>query len=96
MSSRWTESEFVFCDLQTAARFIQRDNPAFVRLFVEAAYETFEFLSRHPGVGRTRADLGYPEVRSWRINGFRRYLIFYREVPDHIQIWRVLHGARDL
>ena len=96
MNPRWDESEFVFGDLQTVARFIHHDNPFAARLFLEAAYDTFEFLSRNPGVGRQRADLGFPEIRSWRVEGFGRYLIFYRELPDRIQIWRVLHGARDL
>lgn len=96
MSSRWEESEFVFCDLQAAARYIRRHNPAAACAFLEAAYDSFEFLARNPGIGRTRVDLGFPEIRSWRIKGFRRYLIFYREMPDRIQIWRVLHGARDL
>jgi toxin ParE1/3/4 len=96
MNPRWEESEFVFGDLQTAARFIHQDNPIAARLFVEAACNTFEFLASNPGVGRQRADLGFPEIRSWRIGGFRRYLVFYRELPDRIQIWRVLHGARDL
>ena len=96
MNPRWEESDFVFCDLQTAARRIRRDNPQAADAFLEAAYDTFDFLSRNPGLGRRRGDLGYPEVRCWRIAGFRRYLIFYRELPDRIQIWRVLHGARDL
>ena len=96
MNPRWEESEFVFCDLQTAARYIRRDNPQAARAFLEAAYDSFEFLARNPGLGRKRADLGFPEVRSWRIAGFRRYLIFYRELADRVQIWRVLHGARDL
>ena len=96
MNPLWEESEFVFCDLQTAARFIRRDNPTAARAFLEAAYDSFEFLARNPGVGRRRADLGFSDVRSWRVEGFRRYLIFYRELSDRIQIWRVLHGARDL
>ena len=96
MNPRWDESEFVFGDLQTIARFIHPDNPLAARLFLEAAYDSFEFLSQNPGLGRPRADLGFPQVRSWRVAGFQRYLIFYRELPDRIQIWRVLHGARDL
>jgi len=95
MTPCWDEGELVFCDLQAAARYIRRDNPAAAHAFLEAAYNSFEFLGRNPGVGRKRADLGFPEIRSWRMNGFRRYLIFYRELPDRIQIWRVLHGARD-
>jgi toxin ParE1/3/4 len=96
MNPVWDESEFVFCALQAAARFIRHDNPAAASAFLVAAYDSFEFLARNPGAGQTRADLGFPEVRSWRVTGFRRYLIFYRELPDRIQIWRVLHGARDL
>ena len=56
MNRRWEESEFIFCDLQAAARFIRRDNPAAARDFLEAAYDSFEFLARNPGIGRTRAD----------------------------------------
>jgi toxin ParE1/3/4 len=96
VNPRWDESEFVFGDLQTVAQFIHHDNPFAARLFLEAAYDTFELLARNPGVGRQCADLGFPEIRSWRVEGFGRYLIFYRELPDKIQIWRVLHGARDL
>ena len=96
MNSRWDESEFIFCDLQAIARYIHQDNPMAARLFLEAAYDSFEFLSQNPGLGRQRADLGFSQVRSWRVAGFQRYLIFYRELPDRIQIWRVLHGARDL
>ena len=96
MNPKWEESEYVFLDLTTAAAYIHRANPDAARAFVHAAYDNFEFLARNPGLGRARADLGFPEVRSWRIRGFRRYLIFYRELPDRIQIWRVLHGARDL
>ena len=96
MSPRWAESEFVFCDLQAAARYIRQHNPTAARGFLVAAYDTFEFLARHPGAGRPRADLGFAEVRSWRVEGYRNYLVFYRETADGIQIWRVLHGAVDL
>jgi toxin ParE1/3/4 len=96
MNPLWEESEFVFGDLQTAAQFIHGDNPTAADSFIDAAYDTFEFLARNPGIGRARSDLDFTEVRSWRVKGFRRYLIFYRVMTDRIQIWRVLHGARDL
>jgi toxin ParE1/3/4 len=96
MRPRWEKSEFIFCDLQNAARSIHQDNPAAARRFLHAAHDTFEFLAQNPKIGRTRADLGFPEVRSWRVKSFRSYLIFYRDLSDRLQIWRVLHGARDL
>jgi hypothetical protein len=37
MNPRWEESDFVSCDLQAAARYIQRDNPAAAHAFLEAA-----------------------------------------------------------
>jgi toxin ParE1/3/4 len=79
-----------------AARYIKRSNPEAAVAFLDAVYNTFGFLAANPEIGRSRRDLGFPEVRSWRVRGFRRFLIFYRELPDRVQIWRVLHGARDL
>ena len=35
-------------------------------------------------------------LRKWAIDGFRKYLIFYRVTTDAIQVLRVVHGARDL
>ncbi|MGH7952689.1 MAG: type II toxin-antitoxin system RelE/ParE family toxin [Limisphaerales bacterium] len=64
--------------------------------FLKRLTTPLNFSPAIPDVGRQRDDLGFPEIRSWRVEGFRRYLIFYRELPDRIQIWRVLHGARDL
>ncbi len=96
MNPRWEESEFLYCDLQQAARFIRNRNRGAARRFLEAVYDTFEFLALNPGAGRRRGDLGFESVRSFRVSGFQHYLVFCRELPDRIQIWRVLHGARDL
>lgn len=59
MNLRWEESEFVLCDLRLAAQFIHRDNPDAARRFLEAAYDTFDFLALNPGLGRQRTDLGF-------------------------------------
>jgi len=72
MNPGWEESEFVYCDLQDVARFIKRQNAVAAQAFLESAYDTFDFLARNPGAGRRRNDLGFPEVRSWRIEFFRR------------------------
>ncbi len=96
MRSGWEESEFVYCDLQDAARYLHQYDPVIAKRFLEAAYNSFEFLALNPGVGRLRDDLGFDHLRSWHVFGFRRFLIFYRELPNRIQIWRVLHGSRNL
>lgn len=34
-------------------------------------------------------------MRSWVVSGFENYLIFYRPLPEGIEVVRFVHGARD-
>ena len=63
----------------------------------QAAPGFVAFLSRHPGAGASRYayELDIPGLRSWPLRRFP-YLIFYMEQADHIDVWRVLHGRRDI
>jgi len=51
-----------------------------------------------PGMGRTRSfkhkDLA--GLRSWKVEGFSNYLIFYFARPNGVEILRVIHGARNI
>ena len=64
---------------------------------VKALEDAYAFLSRHPGAGASRYayELDIPGLRSWPLRRFP-YLIFYMEQADHIDVWRVLHGRRDI
>jgi toxin ParE1/3/4 len=66
--------------------------------FLESAEKAFATLAKMPGMGRVRrfphAEVG--ELRSWAIPCFERYLIFYRALPNGIEVIRVIHGMRDL
>jgi hypothetical protein len=42
-----------------------------------AVRETCDFLSNKPYLGRLRPEFGIEGLRSWRVEGFSRYLIFY-------------------
>jgi toxin ParE1/3/4 len=35
-------------------------------------------------------------LRQWRVSGFEKVLIFYRQTDFGIEVLRVLHGARDV
>lgn len=96
MSGRYDESEYIFCDLQEGYRYLRKFDRATGEAFLHAAYDTFEFLAAHPALGRPRPEFGHAGLRSWRVSGFHRFLIFYRPRPGKVQIWRVLHGSRDL
>jgi toxin ParE1/3/4 len=39
--------------------------------------------------------LDLPGLRSWPLTRYP-HLVFYIERSDHIDVWRVLHGQRDI
>ena len=65
--------------------------------FIEALQQAYAHLSRHPATGSPRYshELNLPGLRSWPLARFL-HLIFYIEREDHIDVWRVLHGQRDI
>ncbi len=90
------ESEFIPCAFLDAVRHLRRHNPSVAIRFAEAFKSTITLLSGMPHLGRLRPDLGAPGIRSWRVEGFRNYLLFYEVLPDQVRLLRVLHGSRDL
>ena len=55
-------------------------------------------LAKMPELGAQRSfrNPRWSAVRAWPVNGFERYLIFYRPFTDGVEILRVIHGARDI
>lgn len=47
--------------------------------------QTIDFISQHPFIGRERSDLTPQGIRSWKVTGFTRWLIFY-QVKDERKI----------
>ncbi len=65
--------------------------------FVDALEQAYAHLSRRPATGSPRYahELNLPDLRFWRLTRFP-HLIFYVERDDHVDVWRVLHGHRDM
>ena len=65
--------------------------------FIDALEQAFALLARYPASGSAHYahELNLPGLRCWPLSDFP-YLIFYIEQPDHLDIWRVLHGKRDI
>ena len=68
-----------------ADRFTAALDAAYKRLRANAAIGS-------PLIGESCKRSG---LRSWPVKGFP-YLICYFDQPDHVDVWRILHGARDL
>ncbi len=65
--------------------------------FIDALEHAYANLGRHPATGSPRYGHGLqlPGLRSWPLTRYP-HLIFYIERADHIDVWRVLHGQRDI
>lgn len=78
-------------------RYINDHNPEAARRFLEAIDQTIESLSLQPRKGRLRKFRGkdLKNIRSWRVDDFENYLIFYRFAGERLEILRIKHGAMD-
>jgi toxin ParE1/3/4 len=65
--------------------------------FLDALQQAYTTIADHPGLGSRRYAemLNLPGLRTWRLPGYP-YLVFYTEAIDRIDVWRVLHGRRDI
>lgn len=65
--------------------------------FVDALERAYEHIGRHPATGSPRYahELNLPGLRSWPLKRYP-HMVFYVEHADHIDVWRVLHGQRDI
>ena len=54
-------------------------------------------MERHPLIGRERTDLSPPGIRSWRIAGYPRWLIFYGvDSGKKLILYRIRQGTMNL
>lgn len=79
-------------DVYEIARFIAEENPAAAFDLIDTIDDVLRTIASSPGMGQARDDLA-PAIRMFPVG---KYLIFYREIPDGIELVRVLHGARNL
>lgn len=98
MPNRIQRTPQAIADLDAIGSFIAEDNLNAATRFLEAAEAAFDLLASMPSMGRAVPFRGRTaqDIRMWRVQGFERYLIFYRAIEQGIEIVRVLHGARDI
>ena len=65
--------------------------------FIDELEAAVAYISAHPDSGSPRyaAELDIPHLRHWSMQRFP-YLIFYVLNGDAVDVWRVLHGKRDI
>lgn len=65
--------------------------------FIDALEQAYSHIGRHPATGSPRYahEVDLPGLRSWPLKRYP-HIVFYVEHDDHIDVWRVLHGLRDI
>lgn len=65
--------------------------------FIEDLEQAYAHIARHPATGSPRYahELNLPGLRVWLLKRYPQR-VFYVERDDHIDVWRVLHGQRDI
>jgi toxin ParE1/3/4 len=85
-------------DVDEAIAYYSGEDAAQAALaFIDALEKAYIHIGRHPATGSPRYahELNLPGLRSWPLTRYP-YLVFYVERPDYIDVWRVLHGQRDI
>jgi toxin ParE1/3/4 len=79
------------------AYYVEEGGAALATRWIAAFESALGHISLHAATGSPRyaAVLDLPGLRFWAVARFP-YLIFYLECSDHLDVWRVLHGQRDI
>lgn len=82
-------------DIKGILRYIgdQSGSPSVVVKFSKELDNKCEQYSRQPEMGTIYHEL-FQDIRYFTFKS--QYVIFYQEIPNGIEIIRVLHGARDI
>jgi toxin ParE1/3/4 len=79
------------------AYYLTQDAAQAAAGLIDALESAYAHIGSHPATGSPRYahELSLPDLRFWPLTRYP-YLVFYVERTDHIDVWRVLHAARDI
>lgn len=82
---------------QAVAHYLVEADAAVALAFIDALEHTSRLIAEQPSSGSLRYahELDVPGLR-FHLTGQFPYLVFYVEHDQEIDVWRVLHGARDI
>ena len=65
--------------------------------FIDAVEQAFVHIASQAASGSPRYahELNLPGLRSWPLSRYP-YLVFYVVQESHVDVWRVLHGRREI
>ena len=84
-------------DILSVLDYYLENAPEYALAFVDDLERAYHHIQSFPESGSTRYafELDLPNLRVWQCHQFP-YLIFYVDLPQQIEIWRVLHSKKDI
>ena len=91
------KTELARNDLVELTAYFTNESLELAIRFLDAAQRTFEMLAEHPGFGTVHSTkmVELAGLRVWPVRDFKSHLVFNQQIPDGIEVVRVLNGARD-
>jgi len=85
-------------DVESIIDYLAEHDTAASERFRLAVPLTIADLLRFPGMGSPKdyGEVELVDMRTWRIRGFPKYLIYYVRVAHGIRVHAVMHGSRDV
>jgi len=91
-------SKQVRSDIIAIYEYIYERNPEAAERVLDAIEKSIRSLIDTPGIGHywNSTDPRLQGIKVTSVRPFRQYLIFFRESENAIEVFRVVHGAREL
>ncbi|MDW8337387.1 MAG: type II toxin-antitoxin system RelE/ParE family toxin [Tepidimonas sp.] len=82
---------------EAVAHYLSEAGQAVALRLIDALQRAYGHIARHPAKRSPRYahELNLPGLRAWPLTRYP-HLVFDVERADHIEVWRVLHGQRDI
>ncbi len=82
---------------EAIAHYLDQDAEPAALGFIDALEQAYAHIGRHAATGSPlyAHALNLPGLRFWPLTRYP-HLVFYMEMDDHIDVWRVLHVQRDI
>jgi toxin ParE1/3/4 len=82
---------------EAVACYLDEGAPSAALGLIDALKKACTHISRHPATGSARyaQELNLPGLRFWPLTRYP-HGVLYVEKADLIDVWRVLHGQRDI
>jgi plasmid stabilization system protein ParE len=81
---------------ELVSRFATEASRDVATRFEQNTCDLVQLLSKNPELGRPRKDLKPAGIRSFRIHGFDRYLLFYQVRGEDLILLRLRYGGMNL